>query len=186
MEQYTGQKWYYKFTTNYGSADGRGNLILSRFPIVSSGVRLLDRGAVVEVIVTVNGRTVDFMSTHLYYDSTSARLTQIADLLAWEGGLAESRIIAGDFNAQPTTAEIAAMKKSPFVDSWAEAQSEGTAIAYPDNPTGKTRHTRLDYIYYSKNTTVLNLISSQVFDVRDANGVMPSDHRPVLSIFTVK
>jgi hypothetical protein len=25
-----------------------------------------------------------------------------------------------------------------------------------------------------------------VFDTRDANGVMPSDHRPLLSTFTVK
>jgi hypothetical protein len=28
--------------------------------------------------------------------------------------------------------------------------------------------------------------SSQVFDTRDANGVMPSDHRPVLTTFVVK
>ena len=34
-------------------------------------------------------------------------------------------------------------------------------------------------IYYSKGATALKLVSSQVFDVRDANGVMPSDHRPV-------
>jgi endonuclease/exonuclease/phosphatase (EEP) superfamily protein YafD len=78
------------------------------------------------------------------------------------------------------------MAKSPFIDSWAQAQSDGTAIAYPDNPTGKTRNTRLDYIYYSKYASALKLISSQVFDVRDANGVMPSDHRPVLSIFSIR
>jgi hypothetical protein len=34
--------------------------------------------------------------------------------------------------------------------------------------------------------TALKLVSSQVFDVRDANGVMPSDHRPVLSVFTFR
>ncbi len=185
MEQYSGQKWYYKFTTNYGSADGRGNLILSRFPIVSSGVRLLDRGAVAEVIVTVNGRTVNFMSTHLYYNSTSVRLDQIAELTSWARGLPESRIIAGDFNAPASSTETATMKVN-YIDSWAQAQSDGTAIAYPDNPNGNTRNTRLDYIYYSKGASALKLISSQVFDVRDANGVMPSDHRPLLSIFAVR
>ena len=187
MEQYSGQKWYYKFQTGAGAADGRGNMILSRFPIIASGVDLLNwNDSAVDVTVDVNGRTVNFTSTHLYYNSTTARLTQIADLLAWEHGLAEARIIAGDFNAQPGTAEIALMAKSPFIDSWAQAQSDGTAIAYPDNPTGKTRNTRLDYIYYSKYASALKLISSQVFDVRDANGVMPSDHRPVMSIFTVQ
>jgi hypothetical protein len=30
------------------------------------------------------------------------------------------------------------------------------------------------------------LKGSQVYDTRDANGVMPSDHRPVMSVFTVK
>jgi endonuclease/exonuclease/phosphatase (EEP) superfamily protein YafD len=74
----------------------------------------------------------------------------------------------------------------PYVDSWAQAQRDGTAIAYADNPDGRTRHTRLDYIYYSKGATALKLVSSQVFDVRDANGVMPSDHRPVLSVFTFR
>jgi endonuclease/exonuclease/phosphatase family metal-dependent hydrolase len=133
----------------------------------------------------VNGRTINFTTTHLYYNSTSARLTQIADLVAWEKGIAESRIIAGDFNAPPGSSESNAMNV-PYVDSWAQAQRDGTAIAYADNPTGKTRNTRLDYIYYSKGATALKLISSQVFDVRDANGVMPSDHRPVLSIFSIR
>jgi endonuclease/exonuclease/phosphatase (EEP) superfamily protein YafD len=72
-----------------------------------------------------------------------------------------------------------------YSDSWAQAQQAGTAIAYPGNTAGNTRHTRLDYIYYSKGATTLQLISSQVFDVRDANGIMPSDHRPLLSVFEI-
>jgi endonuclease/exonuclease/phosphatase family metal-dependent hydrolase len=186
MKQVTGETWYYKFATNYGSANGRGNMILSRFPFVATGVRLLGHnGAVVDATVNVNGRTINVSSTHLYYDSTSWRLDQIGDLLPWERGLAESRIVVGDFNAQPTTTESATMRVT-YVDSWAQAQSDGTAIAYPDNPTGKTRNSRIDYIYYSKGATTLKLVSSQVFDVRDANGVQPSDHRPVLSVFTIR
>jgi endonuclease/exonuclease/phosphatase family metal-dependent hydrolase len=186
MKQYSGQTWYYKFATNSGSANGRGNMILSRFPFDSSEVRLLGHnGAAVNVAINVNGRTINLTTTHLYYASTSWRLDQIGELLSWGKGLAEQRIIVGDFNAQPTTTETATMKAT-YVDSWAQAQSDGTAVAYPENPTGKTRNTRLDYIYYSKGAAALKLVSSQVFDVRDANGVMPSDHRPVLSVFTVK
>ena len=186
MKQYTGQTWYYRFTTNSGAANGRGNMILSRFPFDASEVRLLSHnGAALDVVVHVNGRSINFTSTHLYYDSTSWRLDQIGNLLAFEKGLAESRIIAGDFNAQPGTTESATMRGT-YVDSWAQAQSDGTAIAYADNSTGKTRNSRIDYIYYSKGATALKLVSSQVFDVRDDDGVQPSDHRPVLSIFSIK
>ena len=186
MNQYTGQTWYYKYAIGSGAADGRGNLVLSRFPIESTGVRLLGHNdAVIDIIVNVNGHAIDFMSTHLYYDSTSVRLDQIAQLTSWAKGLPESRIIAGDFNGPSGGAENTKMKAA-YVDSWAQAQSEGTAIAYPGNTAGNTRHTRLDYIYYSKGSSGLTLVSSQVFDVTDAHGVMPSDHRPVLSIFTVK
>jgi len=186
MNQYTGQTWYYRFATNAGGANGRGNMVLSRFPIVASSTHLLGHnGVVVDIQVDVNGRTVNFSSTHLYYDSSSWRLDQINQLLPFEKTLAESRIVAGDFNTQPTTTESATMRGT-YVDSWWQAQSDGTAIAYPGNPDGKTRNTRLDYIYYSKGASTLRLMSSQVFDVRDANGVMPSDHRPVMTIFAIK
>jgi len=186
MKKYTGQTWYYKFTTATGNANGNGNLILSRFQIDSSEIRLLsyDRAAV-NVVVNVNGRAINITSTHLDADSTSYRLQEIGELTTWAKGLAEPRIIAGDFNAWPSTTENKTMTVN-YVDSWAQAQADGTAVAYPGNTAGDTRSSRIDYIYYSKGATVLKLVSSQVFDVRDANGVMPSDHRPVLSTFTVK
>jgi exonuclease III len=61
------------------------------------------------------------------------------------------------------------------------AASKGTAIAFSGN-TGETKKGRIDYIYYSKGSK-LAVKSSQVYDTRDANGVMPSDHRPVLTTF---
>jgi hypothetical protein len=30
------------------------------------------------------------------------------------------------------------------------------------------------------------VLGSQVYDTRDANGIMPSDHRPVLTTFEVR
>jgi endonuclease/exonuclease/phosphatase family metal-dependent hydrolase len=185
MKQYTGQTWYYKFTTAGGSANGRGNMILSRFPFDSSEVRLLSYNrAAIDTVINVNGRAINFTSTHLNHQYTSYRLKEIGELTSWAKGLAEPRIIAGDFNAYPGSAENATMKAA-YIDSWAQAQTDGTAVAYAGNTAGNTRNSRIDYIYYSKGATALKLISSQVFDVRDANGVMPSDHRPVLSIFSV-
>src|SRR2546428_951654 len=130
MKQYTGQTWYYKFTTATGSANGNGNLILSRFPFDATEVRLLSHNrAAVDVVINVNGRSINFTSTHLDADSTSYRLAEIGELTSWAKGLAEPRIIAGDFNAWPGSTETATMQ-STYVDSWAQAQADGTAVAY--------------------------------------------------------
>ena len=186
MKQYTGKTWYYKFTTATGAAKGNGNLIMSRFPFDSSEVRLLSHNrAAIDGVINVNGRSINITSTHLDADSTSYRLQQIGELVSWERGLAEPRIIAGDFNAWPSTSEIGTMKNT-YIDSFGQAQTNGTAITYPGNTAGNTRNSRIDFIFYSKGATVLKLVSSQVFDVRDANGVSPSDHRPVMTTFTVK
>jgi endonuclease/exonuclease/phosphatase family metal-dependent hydrolase len=77
------------------------------------------------------------------------------------------------------------MKQSSY-DAWTVAKAAGTAISSSDNPDGNTRNSRIDYVYDSHGATNLVLKSMQVFDTRDANGVMPSDHRPILAIFTVK
>lgn len=185
LQQKTGRTWYYKFQTASGASTGDGNLILSRFPFDATATRLLSyTRSVVNGSVTVNGRTINFFSTHLDADSTSARLIEIGELKNWASGFAQQRIIAGDFNAWPGSTENAKMKEA-YKDSWAEAQAAGTAIAYSGNEAGNTRNSRIDYIYFSNDATKLTLRSSQVFDTRDSNGVMPSDHRPLLSIFDV-
>ena len=151
-----------------------------------SGPLLLSGGrSAINIELTVNGRTINFTSTHLHPDSASYRMTEIGELTSWERGMAEQRIIAGDFNASYTSTEDATMTKT-YYDSWAEAQADGTAVAYAGNTAGNTRNGRIDFIYYSRTATNLVLKSSQVYDTRDANGVMPSDHRPVMSVFTVK
>ena len=56
---------------------------------------------------------------------------------------------------------------------------------FPGN-NGQTKNGRIDYIFYSKSSLNLTVKSSQVYDTRDANGAMPSDHRPVLTTFIVR
>jgi endonuclease/exonuclease/phosphatase family metal-dependent hydrolase len=186
LEQYSGTKWYYRFATLAGGANGIGDLILSRLPIDADDTRLLTGGRSANTVtIQVNGRQVSFASTHLHPDSSSYRMQEIGELTAWHRGFGGQRIIAGDFNATYTSQENATMKQT-HLDSWAVAQGNGTAVAYPGNPSGNTRNGRIDYIYYAQESTVLALKSSQVFDTRDANGVTPSDHKPLMSIFIVK
>jgi endonuclease/exonuclease/phosphatase family metal-dependent hydrolase len=186
MKQKTGITWYYRFLTTTGAAKGIGEMVLSRFPLDASESRLLSyTRSALDIAVTVNGRTINLTSTHLDEASSTDRKVEIGELTSWERGLAEQRIIAGDFNSSYTSTEYALMTQT-YYDSWAEAQADGTAIAYAGNTAGNTRNGRIDYIYFSHGAANLVLKSSQVYDTRDANGVTPSDHKPLMSVFTVK
>jgi endonuclease/exonuclease/phosphatase family metal-dependent hydrolase len=181
----TGRRWYYKFVTANGATRGNGNLVMSRFPLDSKAAYHMsyDRAAA-EITFYVNGRAIHMISTHLDADSTSRRLSQIGQLKSWASGIAEQRIIAGDFNAWPQTSENAKMVTT-YYDSWAQAVKKNLDVSYAGNPDGNTRNTRIDYIYYSHGASALVLRKVQVFDTR-SGGVMPSDHRPVMATFTVR
>jgi endonuclease/exonuclease/phosphatase family metal-dependent hydrolase len=186
LKQKTGRTWYYKFVTANGLTRGNGNLVLSRFPLDAKYRYDLsyDRAAA-QVTIHVNGRTINIVSTHLDADSSSRRLTEIGELKSWAAGLAEQRIIAGDFNAWPGTSEYSKMIAS-YYDSWAEGVKKGISVAYPGNTAGNTRNSRIDYVFYSHGASALVLKKVQVFDTRDSSGVMPSDHRPVMATFSVR
>jgi endonuclease/exonuclease/phosphatase family metal-dependent hydrolase len=186
LQQITGKTWYGVFVVASGGTSGIGNAILSKTPFISTSTHLLSyQRAVVHAAIDWNGRAINVFGTHLDANSSSYRLTEIGELKTVVGGFAEQRIVAGDFNASPSSSEWNAMATS-FADAWAIARGLGTAIAFPDDPNGNTRNGRIDYVWTSKTATNLVLKSAQVFDTRDANGVMPSDHRPLLAVYDVK
>jgi endonuclease/exonuclease/phosphatase family metal-dependent hydrolase len=152
--------------------------------------------------VSVGGRNINFFATHLDPDSSAVRYTQVGELMSWASGFAESRIVAGDFNAGPDTSEIIRMTSS-YYDSWMEAMNVGTAVGYPDNPVymhTRTRRGRIDDVFYSRGTSSLVLKGTQVPDSRDLNnpnvvitlgtlddrGVRPSDHNHMIANFDVR
>jgi endonuclease/exonuclease/phosphatase family metal-dependent hydrolase len=172
----------------YGSWDGngKGNLLLSRFPFsVTARYLLPDVRTIALGQVVVNGRTITVASTHLDPDSGSVRMTQAKALMAWFDNFAEARIVVGDLNAQPTSDEMTYLKQTS-TDLWDAAKKGGFAKSATDNPNGYTRNSRIDFVFTSKQATVLKPTHVEVVDTRDAKGVMPSDHRPILSVFTVK
>jgi endonuclease/exonuclease/phosphatase family metal-dependent hydrolase len=189
LQKYTGKTWYYVFAQEFGqwSSNGKGNLILSTYPLSYTTayelVHNYDRSIGLATI-TVNNRPITLMLTHLDpYDAT-LRLTQATEVTGWAAPQPENRIITGDMNAWPDQASIAQFN-SLYYDSWAVAASKGTAYAFPGN-NGETKNGRIDYIFYSKGSSSLTVVDSRVYDTRDANGYMPSDHRPVVTTFTVK
>jgi endonuclease/exonuclease/phosphatase family metal-dependent hydrolase len=182
MERRTGITWYMAYVNAHGATTGIGNVVLSKFPIIAESTHQLSGGrAAVDAMVDVNGRNVNFTSVHMDNLTESNRLTETAELLPWELGFAEERIICGDWNAGPTTTEIANMKAT-YGESWSAAKALGTAIG-----NGITHGThQIDYIFFSKSATHLTLVSSQIYKTADANGVTPSDHEPILAVFEVR
>ncbi len=139
-----------------------------------------------EASITVNGRHISVIVTHLDPSSQTMRLTQAKETIAWTLGHAENRIVTGDMNAWPDQSSIAEYDKT-YADSWAVAESKGVAVQFAGlSPSGATKKGRIDYIFYSKNASNLLVKQSQVYDTRDSNGVMPSDHRPVVTTFEVR
>ena len=182
----TGKTWYYKFAQRDGNTNGQGNLILTTFPLEDSGTHQLSYSrSVARVQILVNGIRVNVFSTHLDADSSSRRTTQMNELKSYASSYAEQRILAGDFNAWPGAAEISNMTGS-YIDTWAYAKAAGTAVAYSGNEAGNTRNSRIDYVWLSKNATRTTIKGSRVYDVRNSSGVMPSDHRPLMTTFEVK
>jgi endonuclease/exonuclease/phosphatase family metal-dependent hydrolase len=97
---------------------------------------------------------------------------------------AEQRIVAGDFNGWPGTAEINEMLRTHY-DGWAVARTDGTAVAYPSNPDGNTRNSRIDFVFHSRGASALQVTRAQVYDTRDSSGHRPSDHNPLMVTYRV-
>jgi len=181
LQQKTGVTWYRKADN---PAVNAVDVLLSRYPLVSSSSTLLDynRG-VAQVGINVNGRIVNVFSTHIEWDVASYRPIQIAEAVSWLNNFSEPRILMGDFNTWPNTSDYYLLS-TPYQYGWMAAYSAGTATSY--NGTGATHGTsRFDYVFYSKNSSVLSLNSFNVPNTQ-VNGVWPSDHDPVVAVFTVK
>lgn len=195
LQAKTGRTWYAHFSQEYGrwSSNGKGHLILSTYPFQSTGhvattpsSGLGGGGAVSQATIVVNGRTINLLVGHLDPYDQGMRLIQARDVINFASGYAENRILAGDMNAWPDQSSIAEINKT-YYDSWTVAASQGTATGISGiTPFGATKKGRIDYIFYSKNAPNLVVIDSRTPDTRDGNGVMPADHRPVVTTFEVR
>ena len=170
------------------SYSGWGNLLISRLPVSAQSKCAYDPSIEVyapHLNVIVNGRTINIWSAHLHVSSASARLTEVKALQACARGWAEGRIITGDFNMQKGSTEYLAATVG-YTDAWLATKALGTATNFYGNCDGCTRNSRIDYVFTSTGATALVLKSSQIFDTRDARGVTPSDHKPMLVTYEVK
>jgi endonuclease/exonuclease/phosphatase family metal-dependent hydrolase len=189
VEGLTGRNWYRHFSQEYGnwSANGKGHLILSTYPLQWTANELITGTRTIGAAgITVNGRSISLIVTHLDPYSHSVRLAQAKEVMTWTSSIADNRILTGDMNAWPDQTSIAELNKG-YRDSWTDATAKGTAFAFSGlAPDGATKNGRIDYIFYSRTSSNLVVIDSRVYDTRNSSGVMASDHRPVVTTFEVR
>jgi endonuclease/exonuclease/phosphatase family metal-dependent hydrolase len=186
MTSKTGRTWYQYMVVASGATKGIGNAIVSRFPLSGANVcQLSDSRNAVHSTLTINGRTVNLWSTHLAVDSGSYRVAEVRALLPCMSAFSEQRLVSGDFNAGTYTSEIEMMTSS-YIDAWAQAKLLGVTTNYSGNCDGCTRGSRIDYVFLSRSASYLSLKGAEIIDTRDANGVMASDHKPMIVTLDVK
>ena len=178
LESKTGKNWDYSY-------NNRGNLVATKLTVTAKSVCTVNsaegRSSSHLSLVTPNGRGVNVWSSHLTL-TNSDRLAEMQALLACGKQWAEGRIYSGDYNMQAgTEAYNAAVKVAK--DAWPSAL---TKLNYAGNCSGCTKNSRIDYVFTSNGATTLTLKSVQIFDTRDAKGVMASDHKPMLIVYDVK
>ena len=92
LEQRTGvtryKKWYHRYGSSYTT--GLGQLILSKYPFIAISGKVLTAGrSAIDTMISVNGRNINFTSTHLDNVSQANRLAELDQLLPWETTLAK-------------------------------------------------------------------------------------------------
>ena len=187
----TGRPWFLHHVAAVAGRDG--NAILTHYRIASKGGRVLTRArSVAHAAIVVNAVTVNVFATHIESGrERGSRSEQVKLLLPYLATFPPPHVVAADLNAGPRAAESQPLL-GRYADAWDEAVRLEAAAAYTDNPSGRTRGARIDYILISREGG-LRVTACAVPDQRDrANrdvmrrirtsddfGVRPSDHNLV-------
>ena len=142
-------KMDYAFAFNLKYQGGQyGVAILSRFPIQATDHRLFknlreaERRGVIRAEVKIDGRIVNFVTTHLDYQYDDGRVFEAEQLLGALKDVSGPVIVVGDFNDVPTGGAYKLMRNK-FVDAWIESGASGEGLSYPADKPAK----RIDYVF---------------------------------------
>jgi endonuclease/exonuclease/phosphatase family metal-dependent hydrolase len=139
----------YAFAFNLHYQGGQyGVAILSRFPIMATDHRLYqntreaERRGFIRAEVKVNGRVLNFVTTHLDYQYDDGRLFESQQLLSAMKDVKGPLIVVGDFNDIPSGRAYQLMRYQ-FSDAWIESSGTDQGFSYPADKPAK----RIDYIF---------------------------------------
>jgi endonuclease/exonuclease/phosphatase family metal-dependent hydrolase len=166
----------YAFAFNLKYQGGQyGVAILSRRPIRATEHRLYqntreaERRGFIRAEVKIDGRIVNFVTTHLDYQYADGRLFETQQLLAALKDMKGPLIVVGDFNDTPA-GEAYQLMHSQFDDAWTSVPGEAQGFSYPADKPAK----RIDYIFMRQTD---RLKSKHIWLVE----TLASDHLPVVA-----
>src|SRR5712691_8721634 len=166
----------YAFAFNLRYQGGQyGVAILSRFPILATDHRLYqntreaERRGVIRAEVSVRGRLLSFVTTHLDYQYEDGRLFEAQQLLRALKDIRSPLIVVGDFNDIPAGQAYQLMRYQ-FGDAWTETRAADEGFSYPADKPAK----RIDYIFFRSTDRVRTKRAWTV-------NTLASDHVPVVA-----
>jgi endonuclease/exonuclease/phosphatase family metal-dependent hydrolase len=166
----------YAFAHNLDYQGGQyGVAVLSRYPILAidhwryANRRERERRGFIRVEVEVEGRRLNFVTTHLDYQFEDGRLFETEQLLKALADVRGPLVVAGDFNEEPRGGACEMMLKAGFKDAWTQ---DAAGLTYPaDQPTK-----RIDYVYHRG-------LGADVHASAAVTDTLASDHRPLVVSF---
>jgi endonuclease/exonuclease/phosphatase family metal-dependent hydrolase len=197
LQQQTGKTWYGAFATHCEPGKWNGSScttawyqgvgIFSTHPILNSSSTLLPYAdcwtsarAALRAAISVNGTTVQVMTTHLQTgsctDVATARYNSMAKLKSWASNYSKPQIVAGDFNADPNQIDTTAGMLPAFLDTWPMVGSGKSFSAFGPSPSMK-----IDYWF-----TDAGLRAQPVSSYVALGTGSTSDHYPVQTTFVIK
>src|SRR5678815_987199 len=121
----------YAFAPNLDYQGGKyGVAILSRFPIKSTehhmfeNKREAERRGMLRVEVEVNGKRLNFVTTHLDYQFADGRLFEAQQMLKFLADVKGAMIVVADLNDEPAGSAYQLMR-TKFDDAWSACCGEG-------------------------------------------------------------
>jgi endonuclease/exonuclease/phosphatase family metal-dependent hydrolase len=171
----------YAFAFNLHYQGGQyGVAILSRFPIRATDHRLYqntreaERRGFIRAEVSVDGRVLNFVTTHLDYQYEDGRLFEAQQLLRALKDVKGPLIVVGDFNDIPAGRAYQLMRYQ-FGDAWIESHSTDEGFSYPTDKPAK----RIDYIFF-RSTDRVRTKRAWIVDTQ------ASDHVPVVADLEIR
>jgi len=169
-------KMDYAFALNLKYQGGQyGVAILSRFPIRATDHRLYkntreaERRGFIRAELNIDGRVVNFVTTHLDYQYEDGRVFEAEQLLSALKDVAGPLILVGDFNDVPAGGAYQ-LVKNQFADAWIDTRANDSGFSYPADKPAK----RIDYIWLRR-TDAMRPKRTWIVDT------LASDHVPVLA-----
>ena len=167
----------YAFAHNLDYQGGQyGVAVLSRFPILAidhrryANRRERERRGFIRVEVEVEGRRLNFVTTHLDYQFLDGRVFETEQLVKALEDVRGPLIVTGDFNEEPGVGAYEMMLRAGFADGWTQETAAG--LTYPADKPSK----RIDYVFH-RNLGDDAQTSATVPDT------LASDHRPLVVSF---